>query len=708
MIPTKIANGRKFRPILIGLMALSLAGTAGCAKDEEVDGLELDAGLLSCQRDENSQPESAQSLAVETPQEGYICPAGDRDWYLIDIPSEQTVLDVALAMDVPLSPIEPNYTVWTLDEEGGPGSVAAAPPFTSVGAELENIHCLDPGPYLLQVNDAADDSADLRNAYELSISTRSDQDTNEPNNTTESATALSSGQQTTGFITCPGDYDHFRIEVPAGNLLRIHLTSEISGYEPLLTLRDTDGQVLAQEVNRSGRVQPTEIDRYITLPEGGTYFVTVSDDDDYDADPETPYELTVDFVTDTDPNEPNNSTETATDLSSTALSCGSSWSSWTEMSGTIGAPGDNDWFRVPLQGCNGAILEAHVEFENSGMSDDDQWAFNSQVQAAVTMVFPDPQSPCNDDSECGVLQRSCEESLDCAGVFEQCLPEGLCAGASVCLPTGFCGANRVQRNYECNPRFAECRAASQPSPPANMASFAAPLPQASEVFLRVSDFQSDAAAPDTPYRLRVRVHQEPDTHEPSNIFTNNITADRSVGPNRELATAVPVYDCTGSNPTCCSGQSWTTGTISYENDLDWYGYEHPCPGEDCLLKFHYRVDAGPVDTVMNVFTGSNPWITVLPSEQAASHPLTTGFTGGTATTDRCLYSYQGHDSGDEDPYEYGLLVRDLRELYSDEVTPTPQSRDWAPGQQYSFCIEKVFNGCKAPCKVAENGECTTP
>jgi|GEM_PF-1414447 len=718
LIQTKIADGPEIRAVFGGLRILSLTlalltvflpTISGCSPDEGGGDITIDAGILSCQRDEHSRPETALSLGVDTAQNGYICPQGDRDWYKIEVPADETVLQISLGMTIPLSPVEINYTVWTPDAQGGPGSVAAAPFFTGVGSQLDNIHCLAPGSYLLQINDAADDSSDLRNPYELAISTRADQDTNEPNNTDDSATALSSGQRATGYITCPGDHDHFKIDVPAGNLLKIHFESEISDYEPMVTLRDAQGRVLAMEVNRSGRVRPTMIDRYITLPAGGTYYVSVSDDDDFDSDPETPYALTVDFVTDTDPNEPNNSAETATDLSSTALSCGASWTPWIEATGTIGAPGDNDWFRVPLHDCNGGILEAHVEFDAAGMSNAEKWAFNSQVQAALTMVFPEPNSPCNQDAECGVLQLSCQEALDCAGVFEQCKPEGLCAGASVCLPTGFCGANRVQRNFECNSRFPECRAATQPNPPANRASFAAPLPLASEVFLRVSDFQSDGAAPDTSYRLRVRVRQEPDTHEPSNLFTNQLNLNTAVGRNRDLAAALPVYDCTGSNPTCCSNQPWTTGMISYENDLDWYGYDHPCPGEDCLLKFHYRVDAGPVDTVMNVYTGSSPWITVLASEQVASHPAISGFTGGTATTDRCLYAFQGHTGRNEsEPYEYGVLVRDLRELYSDELTPTPESRDWAPDQRYSLCIEKVFNGCQAPCELASNGECTSP
>lgn len=681
---------------------------SGCGKDDGNQGTTLDAGVVQCERDDISKPENAAALSAgaDEPQTGYVCPEGDRDWYTVEVPTGETILNVSLKMGVALSPVEANYTVWTIDEEGQPGSVAAAPPFTAVGSDLQNVHCMEPGTYLLSVNDAGDDSADVRNQYELSVSTAADGDQNEPNNTKESATALSSGQTATGYITCPGDKDLYAIDVPAGNLVEIQLESEVANYEPKLELADDNDQVLVQEINRSGRVRRTSVDRFATLPGGGRYYVTVSDDDDFDADPEVPYQLTVDFVPDTDQNEPNNTAETATELTSTPMSCGGSWSGWVEMQGTIGAPGDNDWFEVPLQNCDDGIMEAVVSFDTGSMSASEKWQFNTKVQASVTMVMPERNSPCNDDSECGSLQVSCAENYDCSGLLEQCLPDGLCAGASVCLPGGFCGANHVQRHYECNPRLPECQAANSPTPPPNEARFAAPLPTGSPVFLRVSDYQANAAAPDTTYTLRVRVRSETDTHEPSNVFTNDLNEDMPVSRHLDKATHVPVYDCTGANPTCCSSAQWTSGSISYGNDLDWYTYDHPCPGEDCLLKFHYQVDGGPVDTIMNVYTGGDPWYTVLAADEQDTQGGKSGSVGGTAASDQCFYAYQGHGDA-TDPYTYGLVVRDVRELYSDEHTPIPASRDWDADQTYSFCIEKVFNGCDTPCELAENG-CTVP
>jgi hypothetical protein len=676
---------------------------AGCEPDEDEQfGTTLDAGSVQCERDEQSHPEDAVSITAGEEHEGFICPRGDRDWYGIEIPAGETILNVSLQMAISLSPVELTYAVFSVDGEGNADEIVATPQATAVGLELDELHCLDEGEHLLVVRAVGDNSADARNAYTTSFSTQTDADTHEPNNDTDAATTLGAQDTATGYISCPGDRDFYAIDVPAGDLFRVELTSEVADYEPTLKVIDEDGQTLVHQINRSGRVQPTELARFVSPPEPGRYYISVSDDDDLDSDPDIPYELSVEVVTDNDPNEPNNSADMATELSSSAVSCGGSWSSWFEASGTIGAPGDNDWFALPVDGCQGGILEAHMAFDTNGMSDAEKWEFNAKVQASVAMVVPEPNSPCNEHSECNALQKTCSNALDCAGYFEQCLPEGLCAGASVCLPSGACGANRVHRYYECDSRLDECQAQNSPAPPPNEARLAAPLPQGTPAYLRVSDFQSDAAAPDVPYRLRVRVRDEPDANEPNNVFTNEIERDMPVSAHVAEAPSVPVYDCTGADPTCCSSEAWTTGYISYENDLDWFTYEHPCPGEDCLLRFHYEVDAGPVDTIMNVYRGSGIWYGLLEAEQQEVQSSKSGYVGGTESSDRCFYGFQGHS----DPYR--LLVRDIRELHSDGLTPMASSRDWDADQSYSFCIEKVLNSCDTPCVLSDNGECDTP
>ena len=688
---------RRLLALVVGALFL-----AGCGQGGE-DTPERDAGVTECQRDDQTDSANAAELTVEQETEGFICPRGDRDWYAFSIPNEESIVRVQLQMDVALSPVEPSYTIWSIDDQGEPDEVVASPEFTSVGRELDSVHCIGPGDYLMTVTDAGDDTQDLRHPYKLQLSTQADDDPQEPNNSEENASTISDGSPVTGSIACSGDQDWYAVDVPEGNLVHVTLTSEIAQYEPTLKMVDGEGSNLLFETNLSGRVRATEIDRFVILPSGGTYYLIVSDDDARDSDPAVPYELEVEFVQDNDPNEPNNTAAEATELTSSSVGCGASWSQWFEKQGTIGAPGDDDWFRLPLTGCaNAGIVEARMEFQNGG-SVTEQWEFNAEVQASLTMVREVPSTSCERSSECRSIAESCSSSLDCAGYLESCLPDGLCAGASACLDGQVCGANQVQRNYTCPARLPECQASSGDAPPANEAVISAPILSSGSVYLRASDFQANAAAPDTPYRLRARVRAEPDSNEPNNVFTNTLNQDIPVQAHVARARQLTVRDCTAGD--CCSSGAGETGAISYENDLDWFYYNHPCPGEDCLLRFNFQADSGPVDIVMNVYRGGSPWYTVLDSEEQASHVAKSGAVGGTSAGDQCFYAYQGHTG---DPFQYGVLVRDLREFLSDGRTVDPSTRDWDAEQNYTICIEKVANGCSTPCELAEDDTCTVP
>src|SRR5699024_4608486 len=108
LIQTKIVNGPELIRWAAWVVALGVA--TGCGKNDARPNTQIDAGVLVCERDEHSKPEQAVPLAVDTAQSGYICPEGDRDWYQIEVPSDQTVVNISLAMAVPLSPVEISYS----------------------------------------------------------------------------------------------------------------------------------------------------------------------------------------------------------------------------------------------------------------------------------------------------------------------------------------------------------------------------------------------------------------------------------------------------------------------------------------------------------------------------------------------------------------------------------------------------------------------
>lgn len=688
---------QRFTANILSLGLLGVLGSIGCGEKSTTEDNNVDPTPAECQTDDNSEPASALELSSEETT-GYVCPIGDLDWYKFSVPANETLVSVNVSMPVTISPIQPSYAIFPVGSEGDPELAVATPPANATGTRLSYVHCVAPGDYYMVVRDSGDNQADTRNAYSTNIATAADPDPQEPNNDRAASQALVDGQATTGYIACRSDEDWYQIDVPAGRTLQVELRAPNGGFQPKLRLLSEDDTLLF-EVENASNTADTDINRLQVPPGPGTYYVVISDDDNQDADPETPYELTVTLINDEDPNEPNNTPEEATELSQSVVNCGGTWSNVLSSVGTIGSPGDDDWFRVDLSGCAPGVVEAEVEYPTVGDAAS-QWEFNAEVQATVTIVKPHPESSCDQDSDCNTLQIPCDNAFDCAGVFDTCLSQGLCAGASVCLPNNVCGANVMQRRYECAPRASECRPGSTP-PPENMARAAAPV-SSNVVYIRVSDFQSNGSAPDRLYNLRVRVRSITDTNEPNNAVLNIVSPDYSTSDLAAQAVDIPIRDCTAGD--CCTGPGQITGSIDYDSDSDWFRIPHPCPDSDCTLRMVWQTDAGPTDIAMNIYrSGGGSWNVARDPDEEENQSADSGVLGGTMAGNGCFYAFQGHnDNG------YLIEVRDRTAIFSDDQTVIPSSRDWDPDQNYSFCIEKVSNVCEEPpCRIYPNG-CGVP
>jgi hypothetical protein len=684
---------RKYTANILSALGLSTLAFACGEKDGSENN--VDPAPAECQRDDHSEPSNAVSLSGEG-LTGFVCPVGDLDWYAFEVPANETVVSVSLTMPVTISPIQPTYAIYPRGAEGNPDLAAATPPADVTGTKLSFVHCVAPGSYYMVVRDSGDNQADTRNQYAVSISTSADPDVSEPNNDRLSATTVTSGQTISGTIACRSDQDWYTVDVPEGRTIRVRLTSANAAYQPTLRMFGSDDTLIFEEKNQSNTAA-TAIDRYQVPPGPGKFYFVVSDDNNQDADPAVPYQLIIDLVNDEDPNEPNNTPEEAVRLSAGTVNCGADWSQTFTSTGTIGSPGDDDWFRIDLGGCSPGVVEAIVDFDPAGKTAAEQWEFNAEIQATVTIVKPHAPSPCDEDTDCNTLQETCSAPLDCAGLFETCLNQGLCAGASVCLPTGTCGANIMQRKYECNPRITECRPSATP-PPRNQARAAATISNENVVFVRVNDFQANGSAPDSLYTLRVRVRADSDANEPNNLPLNITSPDYRISQLASNPSDITIRDCTAGD--CCgTGANDVTGSIAYDGDTDWFRIPHPCPGTDCTLRMNWRTSAGPTDIAINIYReGGGSWNVARNPEQMESQPAASGTLGGTTAGNGCFYAFQGHDEG------YLIEVRDRTALFSDDVTVRPDSHDWDPGQTYGFCIEKVSNVCsEPPCKVYPNG-----
>lgn len=669
------------RSSLVLLLALLLGGCSPA--NPKGDGGTGDGGTgTNCLWDEFDDPASAAPLTFDQVIDGWFCPIEDEDWYSFETGPDDHLLTVKLCMgtcepDV-ISPVQPTYAVFTREADGSAGTVVAVPPSVEVGAGLELVHCIAPGSHYIAVRDQNDDAQDIRREYHLTVSSAVDPDQTEPNDDALTAIAATPGTAQTGTIACRGDQDWYEVTLAAGQLIRVALTSPIANYQPTVKLIDSTGQVLFTETNPRGKIQDTALDRYAG-PGAGTYHVVVSDDDGLDADTVVEYSLLIEVVVDNDPNEPNDEPSEAVGL--TTMTCGASWSAYQTYTGTFAVVGDQDWFRVPLSGCNNGLLEAEITLDYGSLSDADAWTLQSQLQASIGWIRGHGPSACVDHTTCGRLNKGCSDGFGCAGFSNQCLSDGFCQGSSFCLNEGVCGAIMAQRQYQ-------SRQVGGGPPPVNRALVAVPLLGDAYGYVRVSDFQSNASSPDVSYTLRIRTRQDPDTGERNNVYTPLITIDDSTSLQTAQATPIQVYDCTAGN--CCTGSTWTTGNVGYQMDQDWFRYQHPCPGTDCTLRLVYQLDAGPVDLYFNIYRGSTLWydsITPRTTGTDVTQSAYSGAYGGTAGAADCFYAFAGHTGS---PFYYHVSVKDHS---SDAV-------DWDSDQTYRFCVEKVSNVCsEPPCEI---------
>jgi len=704
------------------LAVAGLIGTAaGCAETGEGTP---DESVLECTRDESVDPASAIPLTFGAePVEDFICPLNDADWYDLSLGPDDRLVTVRLGIGgAAISPVEPTYAIWSkttvrcegdpeLDPEqctdlglapGGeyvvPDTVVAQPAAELLGIPegVEFVHCLQPGEeYFLSVRDLQDDAQDVRRPYVLEVTAAPDPDTDEPNDNPDAAIPLASGSSASGEISCAGDQDFYRIDAQPGSFLEVELTTNglPTNYEPRIDVFDAEGTLIESEQNLRGRIDPTLISFCRVLPSAGTFFLTVRDDDGRDADPDVSYGLTVRSAVDADGNEPNNNSREATALATVSCTTGNE----ATITGTLACGGDNDWFEVDLAGCAvGDLIEAEVSV-GEGVTGAAAWELQDRVQAAVTLIRSDPVSPCDEDGSCTVLQRTCDGRLDCAGFGDSCLESrgGFCGGVTACLPNGQCGATQVSRNY----RRVEPPMPLVGNPPPNVATVSGPiLATMGQLFLRVSDFQADGGDASAIYTLRVRARQDPDVHEPNNVFFNRLTDMNAELTEPGVKTPIPACPATAR------------GAIGYQNDVDWWTFPKTCPeaadpGQDCPLVLR-----------MGFGTGEVPAVAVVIADESRGPRFSRDLAAGTGMGEliggaaNCGYQFRD-DSG-----PYTVEIRDVDETDIDTDTPDLEQtgREWDPDQEYEICyVPNATPGCPANCDEEMNPdtgalECDSP
>ncbi len=196
-------------------------------------------------------------------RQGVLSPAGDRDWYRIDLGDEQ-IVRVDLVNPETQDGLGDPYLVvrgadgaeLAVDDDGG----------DALNAQLE-FQAPAAGVYFIE---ARGFSEDAQGRYALSISS------GEIGNSAEGADYLqANGEGRTSMIGAPDDADWFAIELVEGRPYRFNMTGVDPNplADPYLTLYDAEGHEVAADDDGG-----TGLNAYLNFasPTGGTYYLAAS------------------------------------------------------------------------------------------------------------------------------------------------------------------------------------------------------------------------------------------------------------------------------------------------------------------------------------------------------------------------------------------------------------------------------------------------
>lgn len=196
-------------------------------------------------------------------REGVLAPAGDRDWYRLQLAEGQAVRIGMQATGTPDSVSDPYLIVYgpdsveiTRDDDGGDG----------LNSWLE-FQATAAGTYYVEARGFTEDAA---GRYALNVVG------GEIGNTYDTAEALlPNGDARMSLVGAAGDVDWFAIELVEGRPYRFNLEGidPDALADPLLTLYDSNGTAVATD-DDGGRGLNSYI--YFASPTGGTYFAAVS------------------------------------------------------------------------------------------------------------------------------------------------------------------------------------------------------------------------------------------------------------------------------------------------------------------------------------------------------------------------------------------------------------------------------------------------
>lgn len=459
-----------------GLLVAALAGSMGCPPpDDDPPPPPVDQ---ECELDLNFDTTGAQTLE-EGAGTGVLCPAFDQDLFAFDVADAGTIVSLGLSMATPLTRVNPAYRIVKDNgtPQGAPTPFSGQDPAKSQGeaTDFTGAHRIEePGRYYVLVFDAqfVEDTFDISNPYTLTVELAPDPDSNEPNNSDETATPITSGVAVTGQIATTGDEDWYSVAVPAGARI-LDLTFEAdpdSGITHDVQVFAADGQtsIIAGVANDDGPVSGQHSVRLRSRVDGSsTVYIRVKDTPGTAASlaPTAAYTFTATIIDNPDVNEGavgNDSAATATVVQSGRT-----------VQASLASTADQDVYRIApgagVSRTNPAVLIVGITIDGV-----DVRTFRPQVQ----VVGVDP--------EASAAQQACNASC------------GLC-------DQNVCKAARLQRFV---------RGGGYQT--------AVPLRDARDMLVIVNEFGDDAFQEGAGYTITFEVVDDPDPLEGDDVLIPNL------------------------------------------------------------------------------------------------------------------------------------------------------------------------------------------
>ncbi|MFP4025199.1 MAG: hypothetical protein ACLFVR_11805 [Thiohalospira sp.] len=228
-----------------------------------------------------------------------IDPVGDVDWFKVNV-KKQGYIRVQTANKVEDIQLEVSFAKYQEWEDKKEEKLRGWKPVPDA------LFVEEPGDYYLVLKDEWDD-ASSKEEFLVKIDFLDEFDPTEPNNSIEEAKLITLGEQFSAGIYPVGDIDCFKVKAPAQGYIEVAAKNVPDEIQPEVrfAVYDEWSDPQLKEIRGWGKIPQA-----CFVPDSGEYFIIMHDAWDDEAIAKA-FDLKINFITEFDQFEPNNSIENA-------------------------------------------------------------------------------------------------------------------------------------------------------------------------------------------------------------------------------------------------------------------------------------------------------------------------------------------------------------------------------------------------------------